>query len=80
MPDCAAHPALHFDDSPEPRFPWYEPMITFLASFSSQIRYYLNFYREFAASTWDHMTPMQYGTLLIGIGVFGWLLMKTAFK
>ena len=55
-------------------------MMPTLADFSTQVRYYLNFYREFAISTWDHMTPMQYGTLLIGIGVFGWVLMKTSFK
>lgn len=65
---------------PEPQLPRYRPMVAYLASFSSTVRYYLDYYREFVISTWDHLTPMQYGTLLIGIGVFGWLLMKTSFK
>ena len=55
-------------------------MPVILTSFSSRARYYLDFYQEFAVETWEKMTPMQYGTLLIGIGVFGWLLMKTSFK
>lgn len=55
-------------------------MILILSTFSSRARYYLHFYQEFAQDTWSNMTPMQYGTLLIGIGVFGWLLMKTSFK
>lgn len=55
-------------------------MLVILASFSSQFHYYMDYYRGFLASTWDHMTPMQYGTLLISIGVFGWILMKTSFK
>ncbi len=55
-------------------------MIVMLNSFSSRARYYSDFYQEFAADAWDNMTPMQYGTLLIGIGVFGWILMKTSFK
>lgn len=50
------------------------------ASFSSQVRYYANWYYEFGADTWSNMTPMQYGTLLILIGVFGWILMKTTFS
>jgi hypothetical protein len=45
-----------------------------LASFSS----YLRFYRNYAERRWDNMTPMEYGVLLIGVGVFGFLLMKNA--
>ena len=42
------------------------------------VGYYLRFYRRFAIDTWKNMTPMQYGCLLIGIGVFGYILMKTS--
>lgn len=55
-------------------------MIFTLASFSAKVHYYLQFYQEFLAESWRCMTPMQYGMLLVFIGVFGWLLMKTAFK
>jgi hypothetical protein len=41
---------------------------------------YLRFYRSYAADKWDHLTPMQYGTILISVGVLGWLLMKSAPK
>lgn len=39
---------------------------------------YMRFYRRYASDAWDNMTPMQYGSLLIGIGVFGYLLMRTS--
>lgn len=41
---------------------------------------YLRFYRNYAERRWDNMTPMEYGILLISIGVFGWMLMKNASK
>jgi hypothetical protein len=43
-------------------------------------RCYYSFYGQFFSSQWAHMTPLKYGTLLIGVGVFGWLLMKSANK
>ncbi len=49
-----------------------------LADVSDRVSYYLRFYRNYALDRWDSMTPMQYGVLLIGIGLFGWLLMKSA--
>ena len=49
-----------------------------LASVSERVSYYVRFYRNYALDRGDAMTPMQYGALLIGIGVFGWLLMKSA--
>ena len=30
--------------------------------------------------TWNHLTPMQYGSMLVCIGVVGWLLMKSDTK
>lgn len=38
--------------------------------------YYMRFYREYALDAWADMGPTEYGILLLGIGVFGWLLMK----
>lgn len=49
-----------------------------LASVSERVSYYLRFYRNYALDRWDALTPMQYGVLLISIGVFGWILMKNA--
>ena len=47
---------------------------TLLASFTQ----YLRFYRSYAERRWDNLTPMEYGILLISVGVFGWVLMKNA--
>jgi hypothetical protein len=44
------------------------------------ISYHLRFYGRFIAEQWRDMTPMAYGTLLIGIAVFGWLFMKSGTK
>ena len=41
---------------------------------------YWVFYCKFIRTEWSHMTPMKYGAILIGIGVFGWLLMKSGSK
>lgn len=38
---------------------------------------YGNFYVRFLQQQWHNMTPMRYGILLISIGVFGFLLMKS---
>lgn len=38
---------------------------------------YGNFYVHFLQQQWHNMTPMRYGILLISIGVFGFLLMKS---
>jgi hypothetical protein len=53
-------------------------MIVELASVTERVQYYLRFYRNYALDRWDSLTPMQYGVLLISIGVFGWILMKNA--
>ena len=39
---------------------------------------YWNFYCQYASDAWENLTPMQYGSILIGIGVFGYILMKSA--
>lgn len=41
---------------------------------------YLKFYQDYAADKWDNLSPMEYGILLIMVGVFGWMLMKNASK
>lgn len=41
------------------------------------VRSYLAFYTTSLAGQWQHMSPSKYGIILIGIGVFGWLLMKS---
>lgn len=38
--------------------------------------YYMRFYRDYGLEAWSSMGPTEYGTLLLGVGVFGWLLMK----
>ncbi len=43
-------------------------------------RSYYAFYERYFSEAWNHMTPLKYGTLLICVGAFGWLLMKAANK
>lgn len=38
---------------------------------------YSNFYVRYATDWWNNMNPMQYGTILIAVAVFGWLLMRS---
>ncbi len=44
------------------------------------INSYFHFYGKFLLKEWHQITPMKYGSLLIGIAVFGWLLMKGSDK
>jgi len=46
----------------------------------STVRHYLAFYGDYFSTKWNEMGPMGYGILLIGIGIFGWLLMKSGVK
>lgn len=39
---------------------------------------YLDYYQDYALSKWQNLSPMEYGMLLISVGVFGWVLMKSA--
>jgi hypothetical protein len=41
---------------------------------------YWDFYCRFFSMQFNQMSPMKYGGLLIGIGVFGWFLMKNGSK
>ena len=41
---------------------------------------YMEFYRHFLMKQWYHMTPAGYTTILVGVLVFGWLLMKSGAK
>lgn len=40
-------------------------------------RQYLRFYQKYAEGFWENLTPMQYGCLLIFVGLCGYLLMKS---
>ena len=41
---------------------------------------YMQFYRDFLVKQWRDMSPVGYGMLLLSIGLFGWLLMKSGTK
>jgi hypothetical protein len=45
---------------------------------STTVTQYYNFYASYAEKRWNSMSPMEYGTLLILIGVMGWLMMKNS--
>ena len=44
------------------------------------VNYYLSFYKNFFLRGWNNLTPMQYGMLLVGVAVIGYLLMKSGAK
>ena len=39
------------------------------------VLYHLNYYVWFVGDQWNHMTPVKYTSLLISIGLIGFLLM-----
>ena len=43
-------------------------------------RGYYAFYSRYFSEQWVNLSPMKYGVLLIGVGIFGWLLMKAGNK
>jgi hypothetical protein len=43
-------------------------------------REYMTFYRHYFFDQWNNIGPVGYGILLISIGLFGWLLMKSGVK
>lgn len=45
---------------------------------ANEFRRYVRFYQDYAQNKWANLTPMQYGILLISVGVVGWILMKNA--
>lgn len=42
--------------------------------------YWTDYYWDYLVKVWNQMTPATYGILLVGIGVFGWLLMRGTLK
>ena len=51
-----------------------------MRNFLQAVRHYLRFYQDYAGDRWAEMTPMQYGCLLISIGLVGWIMMKNAVR
>jgi hypothetical protein len=43
-------------------------------------RSYYAFYDRYFSDQWHNLNPVKYGMLLIGVGLFGWLLMKSGNK
>jgi len=41
-------------------------------------KYYVRAYLTMLTNFWDHLTPSQYGGLLIAIAVCGYLLMRSS--
>ena len=41
---------------------------------------YMEFYRHFIMKQWHHITPAGYSAILVGVMVFGWILMKSSTK
>ena len=46
----------------------------------STFRQYMIFYGDYFSKQWNDLGPTGYGILLISIGFFGWLLMKSGVK
>jgi hypothetical protein len=38
---------------------------------------YGRYYVRYAEDRWNNMTPIEYGSVLILVALFGWLLMKS---
>jgi hypothetical protein len=38
---------------------------------------YGRYYVRYASDWWNNMSPIEYGTVLIMVAIFGWLLMKS---
>ena len=39
---------------------------------------HLRFYKKYAAIRWEHLSPMEYGSLLMLIGLIGFICMRNA--
>lgn len=48
-----------------------------MASLTFTARQYLTAYQRYAIDFWEHITPMQYGCILIGVAVVGYIMMKS---
>ncbi len=51
--------------------------MSLINQFLSGLSYYLAFYIDYMGQLWRHITPMQYGMLLIAIAAGGFWLMKS---
>ena len=47
---------------------------------TSTVVRYAHFYKSYAIQRWEHLTPPEYGSLLILIAVVGWLAMGNGKK
>ena len=57
-----------------------EKTTTMSSIFAMSFSGYMRFYGDFLVQQWHDLTPVKYGILLIGIGIFGWFLMKSGTK
>jgi len=46
----------------------------------TNICFYADFYYDFVIRWWSTISPAEYGAVLIGVGVLGWVLLKSASK
>jgi hypothetical protein len=53
---------------------------TMLTNLMAFFRSYYAFYTRYFSDQWNGLNPVKYGMLLIGVGLFGWLLMKSGNK
>lgn len=44
------------------------------------ISYFLGYYRREVVRFWDHLGPHEYASILIVVGIIGWLAMKSNLK
>lgn len=51
-----------------------------MESFFSTLSQYCRFYGKFLQQQWRDISPAGYGTILICIAIFGWMLMKSSVK
>lgn len=49
-------------------------------SIYTNVRQYMIFYGDYFTEQWNSLGPTGYGILLISIGFFGWVLMKSGMK
>ena len=41
------------------------------------VQRYLSFYQNSFYDFWENLTPSQYGMVLLGVGAFGFILMRS---
>ena len=76
----------HLDSSPSAvrhigfLVPPSQAMIYHLQSLVESVQYHWRYYCDYLLFKWNHISPMEYGILLISVGVFGYLLMRSASK